>query len=72
MTEESVGVLIFNGAGATTIDIAAEIAWTGLLLSLTDAMNVAVPLEVGIPVMAPVACTKVRPAGRLPDAIVHL
>lgn len=72
MTEGSTGVAIANRAGATTIAIGAEIAGAMLLLSLTDAVNVVVPFEVGIPVIAPVVCAKVNPAGRLPDAIAHL
>lgn len=64
--------MIFKEVGTTTIVIGTEVAWTGLLLSLTDTVNVVVPLEIGIPVIAPVACARESPAGRLPDVIVHL
>ena len=43
----------------------------GLPLSLTAAVNVAVPLEVGVPEMVPVDAAKLSPAGRLPDAMDH-
>jgi hypothetical protein len=38
-------------------------------LSVTSAVKLAVPVAVGVPVIAPVAVTRDNPAGRLPDGI---
>jgi hypothetical protein len=49
--------------------VATDADCTGLLLSLTVAVNVDVPLAVGVPVMFPVADESVIPEGRLPEVI---
>jgi hypothetical protein len=65
---EEVIVRVATRAAATTIDIAADFVWTGLLLSVTVAVNLDVPLAVGVPEIAPLA-DRLRPAGRLPEVI---
>jgi hypothetical protein len=65
---EEVTVSVAAGATATTIDIAADFVWTGLLLSLAATVNLNVPLAVGVPEIAPLA-DRLRPAGRLPERI---
>ena len=72
MTEGSTGAVIFKGVGATTIVMGAESAWVELLLSRTDAVKFAVVAEIGVPEITPVDCARIRPVGRLPDAIVHV
>jgi len=57
--------------GATTIVIGADVAWVGLLLSLTDAVNVEAPLAVGMPDIAPVVGDRVSPEGNAPDVTAH-
>jgi hypothetical protein len=54
------------------IVIAADFVWTGLLLSLTLAVKVDIPLTVGVPEIVPVVDARVSPAGRLPDVIDHV
>jgi hypothetical protein len=66
---EEVIVSVATEATATTIDIAADFVWTGLLLSLTATVNLNVPLAVGVPEIAPLLADKLRPAGRLPERI---
>jgi hypothetical protein len=56
------------GALATTSSKLADFVWVGLLLSLTVAVRLAVPLAVGEPEIAP-EIDKVNPAGRLPEVI---
>ncbi len=63
--------VIISGVGETTTAAAVATDWLGLPLSLTVAVNVAVPLEVGVPEMAPVDGAKLSPAGKLPAAIDH-
>jgi hypothetical protein len=70
--DEEVIVRVAGGAAATTIDIAADFVWTGLPLSVTVAVNLDVPLAVGVPEIAPLLTDKLRPAGRLPVLIDHV
>ena len=56
-------------AAATTMEVAADLVWTGEPLSLTVAVKLDVPLVVGVPEMIPVVAAKVSPAGRLPEVI---
>ena len=54
-----------------TIIKEADCVWIGLLLSCTAAVNVDVPLAVGVPEMTP-EDPRVNPAGRLPDVTDHV
>lgn len=62
---------MISGIGATTTAALEAADWVGLPLSLTFAVNVAVPLEVGVPEIVPVDAAKLNPAGKLPDAMDH-
>jgi hypothetical protein len=44
-----------------------DLVSTGLLLSLTVAVKVKVPLAVGFPEIAPLLADNVNPVGRLPE-----
>jgi hypothetical protein len=46
-----------------------DLVCTGLLLSLTFAVKVNVPLAVGVPEITPLPADSVNPAGRLPELI---
>jgi hypothetical protein len=59
------------GAALTAIDSGADAVCTGDPLSCTATVNVAVPLAVGVPEITP-PLDIVNPAGKLPDAIVHI
>jgi hypothetical protein len=63
----------FGGAAAAMV-IEAEADWVcaGLLLSVTVAVKLEVPVADGVPEMMPVVAARVRPAGRLPDVIDHV
>ena len=56
----------------TVIEVAADCFCTGDPLSLTVAVKLDVPLEVGVPEIVPVVAANVKPAGRLPDVIDHV
>ena len=58
-----------DAAGATVNVDAADFVCTGELLSVTVAVKLEVPAEVGAPEIAPAAAESVRPAGKLPDVI---
>jgi hypothetical protein len=58
-------------AAATAIERPTDLVNAGVLLSVTVAVKLAVPLAVGVPEIAP-ACVSVRPAGRVPDVIDHV
>jgi hypothetical protein len=53
----------------TTIEVVADLVWTGLLLSLTATVKLDVPFADGVPEMTPVVADMVNPAGRLPEGI---
>ena len=59
-------------AAATVIEVAADGVWAGLLLSLTVALKLDVPLAVGVPEITPVVAARLSPAGRLPEVIDHV
>jgi hypothetical protein len=61
--------VIVNWVGVITISVVADVAWAGLLLSVTVAVKVELPLTVGMPEITPVVEARVSPAGSLPDAI---
>jgi hypothetical protein len=58
--------------GVTTIAVLADVAWMDLLLSLTVAVKVEVPLAAGAPEIRPVDGARVSPAGNAPEVIAHL
>ena len=62
-----------NGAtaAATVTERLIDLVSTGVLLSVTVAVKLAVPLAVGVPEIAPV-CERVRPAGKLPAVSDHV
>jgi hypothetical protein len=59
------------GAALIVIDSDADAVCAGDPLSFTLTANVAVPLAVGVPEIAP-ELESVRPAGSLPEAIDHV
>ena len=61
--------VIVRTAGATVMEVATDFVWTGLPLSLTDAVKLKVPPAVGVPEMTPVVGARVSPVGRLPEVI---
>jgi hypothetical protein len=61
--------VIVSRVGETTTDAVVEAACAGLLLSVTVAVKVAVPLDVGTPVIAPVDGARASPEGRPPEVI---
>ena len=63
---------ITTADGAIAMVMGAEVAWTGLPLSLTAAVNVELPLTSGMPMIVPVVGFRSNPAGSCPDAIDHL
>jgi hypothetical protein len=63
-------VVILSEFAATTNVIAADFVCTGFPLSVTLAVKLNVPLEVGVPEITPL--TRPNPAGRLPDVIDHV
>jgi hypothetical protein len=69
VTEGSAEDVIVSRVGATTTFLVAEEACAGLLLSVTVAVKVAIPLDVGTPEIAPVEGVRVSPGGSLPDVI---
>jgi hypothetical protein len=57
-------------AGAfTTVRVSVAVAVDDLSVSFTA--NVKAPATVGVPEMIPVACPRVSPEGRLPEAMLH-
>jgi hypothetical protein len=60
-----------NASGAIVSDSCAEAVCAGDALSVTVTAKVAVPLAVGVPEIAPLL-ESVSPAGRLPEASVHV
>ena len=61
--------VIVSNVAAMAIDMGVDRVWVGLLLSLTVAVKVNVPLVVGIPEISPLPAAKVKPVGRLPNVI---
>jgi hypothetical protein len=49
-----------------------DVTWVGLLLSVTVAVKVEVPLAVGTPEIAPLDDDRLKPGGRLPERIAHV
>jgi hypothetical protein len=67
------GVIVVGGTvGATTMVALVEVTWVGLLLSVTLAVKVEVPLAFGTPEIAPLDGDRLRPAGRLPEMIAQV
>lgn len=73
------GVSVVGGAvvggsalGATMIVAVVDVTWVGLLLSVTVAVKVEVPLAVGTPEIAPLDDDRLKPGGRLPERIAHV
>ena len=61
-------VVMFSGTLATAIDMAAEAVSAGLLESVASTVKeVTAPGPVGVPVMAPVLLSRLRPIGREPE-----
>ena len=72
MPDGRVGAVIASAVGETTTDPGVDADCTGLLLSVTVAVKVEVPLVVGVPEITPVEEASVSPAGSLPDVIDHV
>ena len=68
--EGNVEVVIVNRFGATTSVIAIDFVCAGLLLSVTVAVKLKAPLDVGVPEIMPLV--RVNPAGKLPEVIDHV
>jgi hypothetical protein len=58
--------------GATAIANVADAVSAGLSLSFTVAVNVEVPVVIGVPEITPVDGVRFSPAGSLPDVIDQL
>jgi hypothetical protein len=71
MTAGRVEAVTVSLVGVTVTTIVADAVWVGMLLSLTDAVRVEVPLAAGTPEITP-EDDRVSPVGRPPDAIDHL
>lgn len=61
-----------GAAAATVIEVAADLAWEGSLLSVTVAVKLEVPVAVGVPEIVPLVAARVNPVGRLPELIDHV
>lgn len=61
-----------GAAAETVIEAVADLDWAGLLLSVTVAVKLEVPVVLGVPEIAPVVAARVSPAGRLPALIDHV
>jgi hypothetical protein len=57
---------------ATVIVMPTDLVCTGLLLSLTVAVKLNVPLAVGVPEIIPLLPASVSPVGKLPEVIDHV
>ena len=68
--EGNVEVVRVNGFDATTSVIAIDFVCAGLLLSVTLAVKLNVPLDVGVPEITPLV--RLIPDGRLPEVIDHV
>jgi hypothetical protein len=68
--EGSVEVVTVNRFGATASVIAIDFVCAGLLLSVTVAVKLKVPLTVGVPEITPLV--RLTPDGRLPEVIDHV
>jgi hypothetical protein len=53
------------------MSVVADATCAGLLLSVTVAVKVEVPLDAGVPVITPVEGASASPAGSLPAVIDH-
>jgi hypothetical protein len=60
-------VVIESDTGAMTIDRVTDLVCAGLSESATEAVKLAVPLAVGVPVIKPVDVFRLSPAGILPE-----
>jgi hypothetical protein len=67
--EDDVIVSTVGAVDAMLMDEATDLVCAGLLLSLTVAVKVNVPLAVGVPEITPLLAVSVRPFGRLPEVI---
>ena len=64
--------VVIERAGLTVMDRDCVAVWAvGLVLSVTFAVKVEVPVVVGVPLMAPFAAS-VKPVGRAPVAIIQV
>lgn len=54
-------------AAAIVMDVLKDLVWTGVLLSVTVAVKLNVPLAVGVPEIVPVAAATLSPVGKLPE-----
>jgi hypothetical protein len=66
------GPLVCVPSAATAIEVAADLVWSGLPLSLTVAVKLEVPVAEGVPEITPVVAARVSPAGSLPEVIDQL
>jgi hypothetical protein len=67
--EASVDDVIVSCVDAMVMVRGTDFVWTGLLLSLTVAVKLKVPLAVGVPEITPLPPANASPAGRLPEVI---
>ena len=63
---------IANGGAVMTIESVADLVWAGLPESVTVAVNLLVPIAVGLPEISPVVVPRLSPAGRLPAVMDQL
>ena len=62
---------MLSTVGATVMDVVVEVTWAGLLLSVTVAVKVEVPLAVAVPEIVPLAGSRLNPAGNVPEVTLH-
>ncbi len=61
-----------GAAAETVIEAEADLVCAGLLLSVTVAVKLEVPVAVGVPEMVPLVAARVSPGGRLPEVMDHV
>ncbi len=62
---------MLSSVDVMAIDSGTDFVWTGLLVSVTLAVNAKVPLAVGVPEITPLAAPSVKPVGKLPPVIAQ-
>jgi hypothetical protein len=62
-------VVMTSDTGATDRESVTDLVWLGFAASAAVAVKVEVPAVVGTPEIMPVFAVRLRPAGRLPEAM---
>ena len=72
MPEGNADDVIVSAVAATVMEVATDFVCAGLLLSLTIAVKVNVPVTVGVPEITPLPAASANPVGRAPEVIDQL